>query len=135
MKEGTCKFPSLILWQVCARADIFGLLFAFLSLTRINFMKPDAPVNTQSAVYQAILEEEAKSKGTALNQEFAPYSETLRQSSTSPCGLSQSFRKLRSTLDGPEGKCLTERVLTLALKKVDQSSSSTNLFELKLTLA
>ena len=99
-------------------------------------MKPDAPVNTQSAVYQAILEEEAKSKGTAQNQDLAPYSDTLRQSSTSPCGLSQSFRKLRSTLDGPEGKCFTQRVLTLALKKVDQSSSfSTNLFELKLTLA
>ena len=30
---------------------------------RINFMKPDTPVNTHSAVYQAILEEEAKSKG------------------------------------------------------------------------
>lgn len=67
-------------------------------------MKPDAPVNTQSAVYQAILEEEAKSKGTAINQEFTPYAETLRQSSTSPVGLSQSFRKLKCTLDGPEGK-------------------------------
>lgn len=30
----------------------------------INFMKPEIPVNTHSAVFQAILEEEAKVKGT-----------------------------------------------------------------------
>ncbi|KAI1303675.1 PDZ and LIM domain protein Zasp [Halotydeus destructor] len=34
----------------------------------INFMKPDAPVNTHSAVFQAILEEEARAKG----EHFSP---------------------------------------------------------------
>lgn len=40
--------------------------FVTVSSVSINFMKPDTPVNTHSAVYQAILEEEAKSKGIAL---------------------------------------------------------------------
>lgn len=95
-------------------------------------MKPDAPVNTQSAVYQAILEEEAKSKGTA-SQELTPYTETLRQSSTSPVGLSQSFRKLRSTLDGPEGKfisrkCIKEFSLYCAYKVLSKLNISSSLY-------
>lgn len=77
-------------------------------------MKPDAPVNTHSAVYQAILEEEAKSKSTPGN--FSSYNDpsssssnqlldNLRHSSVSPTAQSCAFRRLQAVLDSGEGKC------------------------------
>jgi len=72
----------------------------------INFMKPDAPVNTHSAVYQAVLEEEeAKSKGSApspssLLPQEKQYHEVLRQTSSSPSIQSSAFKRLQVALDG-----------------------------------
>lgn len=67
-------------------------------------MKPDAPVNTHSAVYQAILEEEAKSKSTSGNIENQLL-DNLRHSSVSPTTQSSAFRRLQAVLDSGEGKC------------------------------
>lgn len=73
-------------------------------------MKPDAPVNTHSAVYQAILEEQAESKSTPGNATSNEYSsnqllDNLRHSSVSPTTQSYAFRRLQAVLDSGEGKC------------------------------
>lgn len=68
-------------------------------------MKPDAPVNTHSAVYQAILEEEAKSKSTPGNNPDNQFLDNLRHSSVSPTTQSCAFRRLQAVLDSGEGKC------------------------------
>ena len=75
-------------------------------------MKPDAPVNTHSAVYQAILEEEAKSKSTPGNNESQLLDNLRHSSSVSPTTQSCAFRRLQAVLDSGEGKCLS--IVTVA---------------------
>lgn len=76
----------------------------------INFMKPDASINTHSPVYQAVLEEEAKAKIKPPSSPFMDsnllaeqqYHEVLRDASLSPSVHSSSFRRLQDTFGGNE---------------------------------
>ncbi|RWS09243.1 PDZ and LIM domain protein Zasp-like isoform X2 [Dinothrombium tinctorium] len=60
----------------------------------INFMKPDAPVNKESAVYRAIVEEEQSHKGDYSFNQQEP-----GRTSVSPTIQSHAFRKIQQALD------------------------------------
>lgn len=79
----------------------------------INFMKPEASVNTHSPVYQAVLEEEAKAAKmkSGPGSSSSPfmesnllaeqqYHEVLRDTSLSPSVQSSSFRRLQENFGG-----------------------------------
>lgn len=71
-------------------------------------MKPDAPVNTHSAVYQAILDEENERKSTPGNNYTSENQllENLRHSSSISPTQSSTLRRLQNVLDiTGEGKC------------------------------
>lgn len=76
----------------------------------INFMKPDAPVNKQSAVYQAILEEEQShhNQGNRSHHHRLPFYQnrfpTEESRSLSPTFQSNSFRRLEQALATGKGK-------------------------------
>lgn len=72
-------------------------------------MKPDAPVNTQSAVYQAILEEEQNQRGDYEYRNNLPLYRSHRDHriASPPTIQSSAFRRIEQALSCGEGKFLS----------------------------
>uniref|UniRef100_T1JNR5 PDZ and LIM domain protein Zasp n=1 Tax=Strigamia maritima TaxID=126957 RepID=T1JNR5_STRMM len=86
----------------------------------INFMKPDAPLNKESAVYKMVKEEErCYSPLTVSGGERGEAEEPIYTGMTNPNIQSRSFRDLQRTLDGEDIQAPRSPVFGPALRSVE----------------